>query len=287
MKLAKGKIIDGGSIWFEGSSVGSTLYPAGSTLGPRIQAYVQLVFLHFGSMEIAIDGARHRLKANQVYLLLPGHEEYFEFPKDQETLHSYVHIHPTALSADVQERLMHLTRTIPLSRAMENLIHQAITSHGTMLSTKDKILTAMAFQMLWLYIGEAETLGEEHDSDSHQRIPRAQLFIHDHLADKLTLDLIAKKVSLSKPQLIRIFKQELGLTPMNYVWQRRTQAAIEMLKHSGLSIQTIAERCGFESRYHFTRRIKAVTTFSPRALRHDYWTSQHVRLPHSQSQEIK
>jgi AraC-like DNA-binding protein len=276
MKTTNDKIIDQGIIWFEGSSVGSTLYPADSSLGPRIQAYVQLVFLHFGSVNIHIDGKSHKLRANQAQLLLPGHEEFYEFDPQQETLHSYVHIRPSTLPADVQSRLNYLPRTIPLSRPMENLIHQAITSNTTTLSTRDKLLTAMAFQMLWLYIGEAEALGRKEASDTHERVPKAQLFIHDHLADKLNLSILAKKVNLSKPQLIRIFKQELGITPMEYVWQHRTQAAIEMLKHSGLSIQTIAERCGFESRYHFTRRIKAATQLSPRSLRHDYWTSQHV-----------
>jgi transcriptional regulator GlxA family with amidase domain len=54
------------------------------------------------------------------------------------------------------------------------------------------------------------------------------------------------------------------MTPRAYVWQRRTTAAIEMLKQSGLSVQLITERCGFESRYHFSRRIKAATHLSPR-----------------------
>jgi AraC-like DNA-binding protein len=282
MKQADGKVIDTGSIWFGGSSVGSTLYPSESTLGPRIQAYVQLVFLHFGSVKIYVDDVQYTLKSDGVQLLLPGHEEYFEFADDQETLHSYVHISPASLPEEVQERLETLPRTIPLSRPMENLIHSAITSHGTMLSTKDKILGALAMQMLWQYIGEAEALDGEQESDEQQRIPRAQLFIHDHLADKLDLAVIAKAVHLSKPQLTRVFKRELGLTPMAYVWQRRTEAAIEMLKHSGLSIQLITERCGFESRYHFSRRIKEATNLSPRDLRHSYWTSHHVRLGSSQ-----
>jgi AraC-like DNA-binding protein len=282
MKQANGKIIDVGSIWFGGSSVGSTLYPPESTLGPRIQAYVQLVFLHFGSVDIFVDEVRHTLKSNNVQLLLPGHEEYFEFADEQETLHSYVHIPPISLAADIQERLEPLARTIPLSRPMENLIHGAVTSHGTMLSTRDKILETLAMQMLWQYIGEAEALGGGLEGDEHQRVPRAQLFIHDHLGDKLDLAMIAGAVHLSKPQLTRIFKKELGMTPMAYVWQRRVAAAIEMLKHSGLSIQLITERCGFESRYHFSRRIKEMTKMSPRELRHSYWTSQHLKLDRGQ-----
>lgn len=277
MKATNGAVIDVGSIWFGGSSVGSTLYPPGSTLGPRIQAYVQLVFLHFGSVKIYVDDVHCTLESNSVQLLLPGHEEFFEFDLEQETLHSYVHIPPASLFEEVQQRLEALPRAIPLSRAMENLIHGAITSHGAMLSTRDKILESLAMQMLWQYVGEAEALGGEHEGDE-QRIPKAQLFIHDHLADKLDLSVIAEAVHLSKPQLTRVFKKELGLTPMAYVWQRRTEAAVEMLKHSGLSIQLITKRCGFESRYHFSRRIKEATSLSPRELRHAYWNNQHKKL---------
>jgi AraC-like DNA-binding protein len=271
-------IIDIGTIWFGGSSVGSTLYPPGSTLGPRIQAYVQLVFLHFGSVDVYVDDVHYTLKSDGVQLLLPGHEEYFEFDKNQETLHSYVHIPPASLSEEVQQRLEHLPRSIPLSRQMENLIHSAITSHGTVLSTKDEILETLAMQLLWQYIGEAEALRGKQKGDEHQRVPSAQLFIHDHLADKLDLAMIANAVGLSKPQLTKVFKQQLGMTPMAYVWQRRTEAAIEMLKHSGLSIQLITERCGFESRYHFSRRIKEATNTSPRELRRSYWTSHPMEL---------
>jgi hypothetical protein len=190
MKLAHDKVIDGGIIWFEGSSVGSTLYPPGSTLGPRIQAYVQLVFIHFGSINFHIDGKGYKLKANQVRLLFPGHEEYHEFDFAEETLHSYVHIHPSSLPPEVQSRLSFLPRTIPLSKPMENLIHQAITSNSITLSTRDKLLSSMASQMLWLYIGEAEALGRKEAGDVHKRVPKAQLYIHDHLADELNLDII-------------------------------------------------------------------------------------------------
>jgi AraC-like DNA-binding protein len=273
-------VIDSGSIWFEESSVGATLYPPARTLGPRIQAYIQLVFVHFGDISLHIDKLQHHFKANTVGLLLPGHEEYFEFAREQETLHSYIHIHPNAVSSDVQQRLSQLRRNIPLSRAMENLIHQAITSHQMILSTRNKIFEAMAFQMLWRYVGEAEALGLEQHNQTYERIPKAQLFIHDHLAENLDLAKIAKAVHLSKPQLTRLFNQELGITPMAYVWQKRTAAAVEMLKHSGLSIDDIAERCGFASRYHLSRRVKEMTELAPGELRHQYWRTEYSRFHH-------
>ncbi len=276
MAFSPSAVIDLGSIWFEESSVGSTLYPPGSTLGPRIQAYVQLVFLHFGTLTVNVDGTKQALKADTVGLLLPGHEEYFEFARTTETLHSYVHIRPDTLAPEVQRRLTTLPRVLPLSRALENLIHQATTAPLSVLPTRNKIFEALALQMLWHYIGEAEALGAHEADDTYRRVPKAQLFIHDHLAEALDLERIARAVRLSKPQLTRIFKRELGVTPMVYVWQRRTAAATELLKHSGLSIDAISERCGFASRYHLSRRVKEAAGMSPGVLRRSYWRAQHT-----------
>ncbi len=277
--MAKNKIIDSGSIWFEGSSVGSTLYPPGSTLGPRIQGFVQLVFLHEGSMTIHIDDLKHKLAPDHVALLLPGHEEYFEFSKRLETLHSYVHIRPSALATDTQLRLSSLQRILPTSKAMENLIHQAITSNTIILSTRSQILETLALQLLWHYIGEAEALGVKQGIETNQRVPKAQLYIHDHLAQDLDLELIAEAVNLSKNQLIRIFKKELGISPINYLWQLRTSVALESLKHSGLSIDEITERCGFASRYHLSRKVKEHSGLAPAEYRRQYWQSRQEHFP--------
>lgn len=39
--------------------VGNIVYPPGGRYGPRLQADIQLVLLHTGSMEVRIDGITH------------------------------------------------------------------------------------------------------------------------------------------------------------------------------------------------------------------------------------
>jgi transcriptional regulator GlxA family with amidase domain len=72
---------------------------------------------------------------------------------------------------------------------------------------------------------------------------------------------------------------------MRYVWQQRVAAGIELLKHSGLSIGTITERSGFESRFHFSRRIKQATSMAPHELRKAYWSVRRTRLESSDAAE--
>lgn len=234
------------------------------------------MILHFGRARIQVDGRSWDLAEESVALLLPGHEEHFAFSRDGETLHSYVHIDPKLLADETLARLASLPYVLPLSRDMENLIHQATTFRRGILSTRDKILDAMALQMLWQYVGEAEAIEHAGTDDEalYHRVPRVQLFIHDHLADGIDLTKLASVAHLSKAQLTRLFRQRLGTTPMAYVWKQRTAAGIEMLKNSGLAIEEIAGRCGFESRYHFSRRIKEATDLAPGRLRRSHWNAE-------------
>jgi AraC-like DNA-binding protein len=44
-------------------------------------------------------------------------------------------------------------------------------------------------------------------------------------------------------------------------------AGIDLLQHTGLPVGTIADRCGFKTVYHFSRRVKRATGSSPTELR--------------------
>jgi methylphosphotriester-DNA--protein-cysteine methyltransferase len=57
----------------------------------------------------------------------------------------------------------------------------------------------------------------------------------------------------SESHFIRSFRRLIGSTPARYVQERRVQRAAELLARTTLSIDEIAERCGFANRYHFSR----------------------------------
>jgi len=59
---------------------------------------------------------------------------------------------------------------------------------------------------------------------------------------------------------------KLGQTPMAYVWHRRIALGVELLRASRLAMHLIAERCGFQSSHHFSRRVKQVVGVTPTQL---------------------
>lgn len=68
---------------------------------------------------------------------------------------------------------------------------------------------------------------------------------------------------LSRAQLIRVFKQKLGLTPHAFVQRSRLQKAALWLKQRADSVLMIALSCGFQSETHFIKVFKAHYGITP------------------------
>jgi AraC family transcriptional regulator of arabinose operon len=70
---------------------------------------------------------------------------------------------------------------------------------------------------------------------------------------------------------VRSFRAERGTTPMAYVWDRRVALAVDLLASTGLPLAAVAERCGFRTAHHFSRRVRQATGQPPGLLRRRFW----------------
>jgi AraC-like DNA-binding protein len=92
-------------------------------------------------------------------------------------------------------------------------------------------------------------------------VRRARSFLHDALADRVTLDDLAEHAALDKFHLVRAFRAEVGLPPYEYLTQLRVSRARELLRRGAL-VAEAAQAVGFcdESQLHrHFRRIVGVT----------------------------
>lgn len=72
----------------------------------------------------------------------------------------------------------------------------------------------------------------------------------------LSLDEIAKKFYFTQSYLTRLFKKEMGITPIQYIDELRMKKAIELLGHKTFTIEQIAETLGYSNQFYFTKRFK-------------------------------
>ena len=80
---------------------------------------------------------------------------------------------------------------------------------------------------------------------------------------KLTNELLSSSVSMSANSFARLFKQETGFSPQRYLTKIRIEHACNLMHHSNLSINDIADFSGFSDRYYFTKVFHSLMSVSP------------------------
>ncbi|GEN57888.1 hypothetical protein GCM10012290_24620 [Halolactibacillus alkaliphilus] len=104
----------------------------------------------------------------------------------------------------------------------------------------------------------------------HRTLNHILTYIHLHIEASFTLNGLAEALSLTKPYISQLFKQETGQTIMSYVTGVKINRAKVLLHDTNLSILAISERLGYYDSSHFGRIFKKVTGLTPRMFRHQH-----------------
>lgn len=82
-------------------------------------------------------------------------------------------------------------------------------------------------------------------------------YFEDHYNEKISLDHIAENMYLSPFYISRIFKSEIGDSPIRYLINIRLEKAKELLENGwNGNIQEIAAEVGYDDAYHFSKLFK-------------------------------
>lgn len=88
-------------------------------------------------------------------------------------------------------------------------------------------------------------------------------FIDENISEKLTINLLAKKMYLSDDHFYHIFKQHIGMSPINYILTKRIEKACWLLKNSELKISEIALECNFSTSSYFSKKFLEYMKLTP------------------------
>lgn len=88
-------------------------------------------------------------------------------------------------------------------------------------------------------------------------------YIEAHLAEPLTLGLLAQLAQLSEFHLARMFKMSFGMPPSAWIAARRVARARDLLRNTALPLQQVADACGYADLSHFSHRMQAALGASP------------------------
>jgi transcriptional regulator GlxA family with amidase domain len=92
-------------------------------------------------------------------------------------------------------------------------------------------------------------------------------WINTHLADEITLPLLAEQAGMSERSFSRRYVAATGMTPGRAVERLRVEAARRLLSESRHPVKRIAQRCGFGSEETMRRSFARVLAVTPQDYR--------------------
>jgi AraC family transcriptional regulator len=100
---------------------------------------------------------------------------------------------------------------------------------------------------------------------SRPNLHRVLEFIAANLQNEIHLEDLAKVTGLSVFHFARSFRQSMGLTPHQYVLQRRIDNARALLRQPGSTIDAVATATGFADASHFSKIFRKQVGVTPKA----------------------
>lgn len=99
---------------------------------------------------------------------------------------------------------------------------------------------------------------------SHKAVLDAKAMVDKNYYQKtLSLQIVAEELHLSSQHLSRIFRQEMGITFVDYLTKVRIRRAMELLVNSQDKIYEITEKVGYSSQHYFCNVFKKIMGVSP------------------------
>jgi signal transduction histidine kinase/CheY-like chemotaxis protein len=98
-------------------------------------------------------------------------------------------------------------------------------------------------------------------------VKRAVAYFHQNYRHALSRFEIAEAISVSEDYLSRVFRQEMNMSPWEYLNRYRILRAKELLRSTSDDVKNVALRVGFTNPAYFSRMFRKVTGTSPSAYR--------------------
>ncbi len=101
-------------------------------------------------------------------------------------------------------------------------------------------------------------------------IRKAMLYIEKNLGKRVSLRRISEHIHLSESYFSKIFKDDTGLSVVQYITLLRIQEAKKLLMYSQLTVNQISKSLGYNRTSYFCKIFKMATTETPHSYRKKY-----------------
>ena len=234
-----------------------------------------IVYTVAGKGRLLYQGRAHTIKPGQAFWI--DCRDYQHYATDPHDLWEILWVHVNGgsirqyygLFASLGDPVVSLPRDSTVPALIRQLVHLHRRKNARTELISSKCLVELITELL-LVAQEAKHPA----SAMPDYLERVVTELEQRFMEKITLDDLAAKCSVSKYHLAREFKKYTGFSPGEYLLNIRITKAKEWLRYTDMTVAEIAERVGIPHVSHFINLFRARAELTPLAYRKK-WRRPH------------
>lgn len=195
-----------------------------------------------------------------------------DLPKATETIESFIN-HITVSSHTIEVRYDSMRHMVSLLRDYTKDYYMGTSDIDLNFSNLRKSLSDIYDYSDWLKQATGHILElkkNQKDRKLDDIVQNIKQYIHQNLADDLSLTRLSEYTTLSNSYLSHIFKETTGVNVVDYITEQRMVRAKSLLETTSLNIELVASACGFATPHYFSKKFKQFYGLTPRSYRIAY-----------------
>ena len=220
----------------------------------------KLTYVDSGTIHSVVDGQDSLLNQGDLVVYRPGqwHMQYADTgvaPRFLSISFEAEHCDWSALAG----------RPITASKAVRDCLQQMLREQESPAPHSSDMLLSLLTMILISLLREnaGEVAVPAAGSSENRIIARAQQYITDHVADKLSVPIVAKNIGVSASYLTALFQKHLQISPGEYLRRVKLQKSKQLIREGNLNFTQIAEELEYSTVHHFSRQFKEKFGITP------------------------
>ena len=229
-----------------------------------IQSDKACFIIHYvlsGQGTIRLEGRSCRVSANNFFILPPHSNATYSPDKHDPWSYIWIEISGTAMRTVLDGTTMRHDNFVfsdAEGHPVEKLLKEMVEADNAAAENAEGLLvTGYVYRLLAFLLQNHPKEQMQTSSKKEETTKIISRYLTIHYNDPaLSIQSVAERFGFSPSYLTRLFKEQIGITPIQFVDDVRMKKAIELLNHRTLTINQIAEAVGYSNQFYFARRFK-------------------------------
>ncbi len=241
--------------------------------GPHMRTNYVIHVVIGGKGVLDYSGRRWEIREGQIFILFPGEETTYYADRNDPWYYCWIGFQGEA-AAKIVESIGFSKQTPVLTLSdvvkIESGIMRMLKARNLTLDGQLRRNAGMLEILSDMILEHAERADTDTSPNTYSYSEYAVRYINNHFSEKIRIQDLADHIGISRSYLVKLMKQETGMSPQEYLIETRMRRASDLLSRTNDSVRIVAAECGYDDALAFSKVFKSRFGLNPTEYREKY-----------------